>query len=1070
MSSGGFEAAISQLKEILSSINGARSQDAIASRNLYVALSTVFETAKEAPQAELVANSNLNALEEIFSGKYVLLNRGMQTLVVSIYSLVLDSTPGYAVRNVVGNLLAFCSNKTISQGSRECAAGVIGAVMEKRSFDCGSMINDVVACMIKFVKGSDTNLKLSGLLSLVRLVIGAGTKIGDCHAELVKVTGKLMNDKSADIRYTVARILTEIARNSSGCSTVPVDILLAPITKGLEDDVPNVQEASAIAYAALCNEQIESYLEEQEQAKIGQARGGASESDSDTARSFSSSASSRMSQTIGSLAKLKDMTSSQRKIVEERDFRSVVKSIIRQILRVQGALRVGYLSALMYLLRIRILTLDKSDFEWLILQVIGVIHEPAIVGMPYEDIVYFRSRLAHLLRAAITSNLSESLQLNFATLLTQYLSNADVKSEHELQLALGELGNVVTALGEAAVSIVDDVRNTASTHLRNASFGVRAAAAYLLASLATVIPAVAAAYLRDALTNASAQVKLLTTYDGTESTTDKDGGEGLFLESPSLSVPSGGSKRKSPKETERLQRMFCFHGHTLVISIFLKNEKWLPTGLPKQLVMDVFDFGLELLKQDVMVAPPSTRHVICSVIRAGSLIVSSCLNMGYEMCRSRILPLLTYCHNLLAVTNNPPPAPAPTTQVINVNGNINNDLLYELMSVEAALVCLSTLLWFCPEALIYDENCLVNIVDGLENAFRAVKGKYQPKFRGHFRFRALHVILLESFAWLPPGSFPNSCQQLFVEALRVFRDSISAAHESTCLSEFVNEEFAILNAAGLSKPPLTASTEVPLTETLMMLKLESNSVALQKKESEAFLASFTKDIRWSDFHRAPLQPSMWAEPSPPCAHIESRTVDASIALLAATFGHQTNEYQEKAMQLFSQAVAQFLKSGNSLGIFSSEEERKRKEKKGYITVKNVISALSAIVRSFPFHSGMSLDLDLIWVQSVADRMFEILSYPNTDIKSAAANALGIFCSKIYGSSLMENMSSKIASSIRAAMERKGNNENMSDCLGYLLALSSLMEHSKNMPDIQSSLSSVRTSVFTTIIFVISLCI
>jgi len=203
---------------------------------------------------------------------------------------------------------------------------------------------------------------------------------------------------------------------------------------------------------------------------------------------------------------------------------------------------------------------------------------------------------------------------------------------------------------------------------------------------------------------------------------------------------------------------------------------------------------------------------------------------------------------------------------------------------------------------------------------------------------------------------------------------------------------------------------------------------------------------------------VWSEPSPPCAHIESRTVDASISLLATTFGHQTNEYQEKAIQLFAQAVSQFLKSASSLGIFSSEEERRKKERKGYITVKNVISALSAIVRCFPFHSGMSLELDLVWIQSVADRMCDILAYPNVEIRSAAANAIGIFCAKIYGSALMENMSSKISSSIRAALDKKPSDSASGESLGYLLALSSLWEHSKDMPDIQNSLSSVSVPV------------
>ena len=50
-----------------------------------------------------------------------------------------------------------------------------------------------------------------------------------------------------------------------------------------------------------------------------------------------------------------------------------------------------------------------------------------------------------------------------------------------------------------------------------------------------------------------------------------------------------------------------------------------------------------------------------------------------------------------------------------ISGNSrSDDPIYEIMSVEAALVCLSTLLLFCPEALSLDRDCLHVVVDGLE--------------------------------------------------------------------------------------------------------------------------------------------------------------------------------------------------------------------------------------------------------------------------------------------------------------------------------------------------------------------
>ena len=90
-----------------------------------------------------------------------------------------------------------------------------------------------------------------------------------------------------------------------------------------------------------------------------------------------------------------------------------------------------------------------------------------------------------------------------------------------------------------------------------------------------------------------------------------------------------------------------------------------------------------------------------------------------------------------------------------------NDLLYEMMYMEAALVCLSSLLYNCPECLLCVEHCLAIVTDGLEFAFKIMKSRYQPRLKSHYRrFRTLHASILECFSWLP-GSFPNVTQSVY---------------------------------------------------------------------------------------------------------------------------------------------------------------------------------------------------------------------------------------------------------------------------------------------------------------------
>jgi hypothetical protein len=452
---------------------------------------------------------------------------------------------------------------------------------------------------------------------------------------------------------------------------------------------------------------------------------------------------------------------------------------------------------------------------------------------------------------------------------------------------------------------------------------------------------------------------------------------------------SGSLQKKGPNELAKLQRLFFFHGHTLVISMILRNHSALPTGLPFALFQDIYDLGCELLQNDVSNAVMSMRHVLCSIVRGGSLIVCSCISLGYEYSRfgmQKLLETFDRAFRWLGSSNSSNSSLSGTmnSQVnssgVSVNGPppansgrgavAGEEMIYEIMSIEALLVCISSLLQFNAEALYMEEKCLEVVVESLEVAFRAVKGKYQPGFRTHFRFRTLHVILLECFALLPPGTFPNSVQQIYVEALRVFRDCIGASCECSSLGSFFPEDYLVLayshtsstlspdNIAGATQVHSLLQADVLSTETAVMLKLEANAVSLSKKESEAFLAVFGKDLKGRVFSNSSFNESdsagaaashygtggfsVPAYLSRPSAQIDSRTIDSAVLLLASTFVLQSMDYQEKAIQLCVQAVAQLkqvvTKSGSSMGIFTSDEERRRKEKKIHVTTRSIMWA------------------------------------------------------------------------------------------------------------------------------------
>ena len=135
-------------------------------------------------------------------------------------------------------------------------------------------------------------------------------------------------------------------------------------------------------------------------------------------------------------------------------------------------------------------------------------------------------------------------------------------------------------------------------------------------------------------------------------------------------------------------------------------------------------------------------------------------------------------------------------------------------------------------------------------------------------------------------------------------------------------------------------------------------------------------------------------------------------------------------------------------MFGNDEEKKKKDKKAFLIVKNVVALLASVTQSFSLPLTISLNLSLSWGQVFAERMFELLTYNNNEIRCAAAYTFASFACKVSQMSLFEeafNLINKtVASSFNSMLlqatasasdSKKSDKNDMSELNGYILVLS-----------------------------------
>jgi len=746
---------------------------------MYAILLEMEWSLKGSPKsAELESRELWDAMEGAFGCTKLLWGHGLKSIMAVVYTDALRLAPAFLLRGTFSTLVGIAGGK-LATCARECAIYVLGKIALEHGENLGTAVVDAVATLSKVIRSydlavrtlpSDVTLRQTVYQALAQLVRGSPVHTGPSHADLVKVAAKWITaDKSADVRLAVSVLLEEIAAASSGFKTVSMEAVSSTAAKGFLDECVDVAMAFTKVVAKCYAVQITAQRENEEAARADLARGGAAGASSDAQKAAEQKQSSSLS------AKFKEAVSMKKKVVDKYDFETMFAFQVTQLTTGEKPYRNANLFVLHFLVVEMLPQLSRSEMEGLIKALVGILKAPGVLAMSHEEATLTRTRLSYTFRAGIFSNVVESTRLECVRHLLAYMSNLDGagsvnratlgSNDMELVFVLNEMAHAVHLLGEAAAAVVENIEGPAMTLLRSPNFEVRTSAVYLLLSTSSAAPLIGARYFRDALEYSKAQARQLLTDNADD----------------------GGGRRKSSKDTEKQQRLFLMHGQVFLISMFMKNIKELPTGIPMELIVDAIEFGLSLLANDITRVTEAQRPILGNVMKAGGLIVSSALSVGFDSIKYRIPSVLSTIKFLLSIVDSTT-TPTPSS-----------DALSEIMAIESMLTVVSALLWFCPESLRMDETCLGLVADSLEKIFKVVKQTYQPKFRGQYRFMVIHTMLLECFSWLPVGSYPQSSTALYTEAMRTFKESVEAGFESSWLSYLTHADHGLLRPSTLGR-------------------------------------------------------------------------------------------------------------------------------------------------------------------------------------------------------------------------------------------------------------------------------
>ena len=286
---------------------------------------------------------------------------------------------------------------------------------------------------------------------------------------------------------------------------------------------------------------------------------------------------------------------------------------------------------------------------------------------------------------------------------------------------------------------------------------------------------------------------------------------------------------------------------------------------------------------------------------------------------------------------------------------------HDVICLEAMMASILSFLRYCSPLLLSVPRALNTIVRMLEGLLPLVapEGRLglKPKNAAALaRLQSVRASFMETFSWLPPGSYPLVADVLFQLSAGHIQQAIQTNTCCSILESLIPREDELLDAQSYCRSTQFSHSEGSRDLEEMLLALTVEPVGANEREAvmhclpwRTASMSTNNEIRDvfilnsdilgfvdSDDTRF-LPPSVlhkvsnWRKPAASSTSGRIRLVDAAIQAFAATFGLQSGREQENAISLLRSCLpVSLIEANTSQGSFSvkdalmSEQERKLK--------------------------------------------------------------------------------------------------------------------------------------------------
>lgn len=546
-----------------------------------------------------------------------------------------------------------------------------------------------------------------------------------------------------------------------------------------------------------------------------------------------------------------------------------------------------------------------------------------------SDACVARLLSARVLREGLSDLVAETTQLSLLHELVHLCnSKQEALKGNQLQVLLIEISHLLSTLGEAAASSLEELLPALKLCLRHLDYGVRYEAAIVCAAMTSEFPSEGRKIIRvlvDSIQVEHAELMSVASSPKVGSPSESSGGPPRFRFG--RNAPT-----KEMKVDTTLKHQCAIHGMALGVSMIVRDLPSLPGGLPSAIfesVMTVSEILISTLSNNMM--RESSPSGTCTCVRAGFGVIRGVLTTGPNTISTHIALIFGLWQKVSKIDHQ--------NKCFSAN--------HEMMCIEALLSSIVTFLKYCSELLLSIPDALSRtslILEELLPAFFS-KGRFGSIPANPIaaaRLESAKASILEAFAWLPPGSYPMIADSVFGFSAFHIQSAIQNDVACSLLPSLLSREDLILDAVSFSRACRFGETGGLKDLEVDIVALTSDpahhgdreSAYLGKRKShydsatsESFLGSEVLGIIARDEKEKALtvlhEVGTWRKPVDPSYSTKVRLVDAAVQAYASTFGLKSGKEQQNAMDILQSLLPPvYFQVGRSLAAQDQDRSGK----------------------------------------------------------------------------------------------------------------------------------------------------